>query len=246
MERKIKIHMVNGGSSQETALEGHAKRGATMKATRTVLLILSAIMVSGLMISQTSHAEIYKWVDDKGTVHFTEDPSAIPEKYLDNVKSRTTKEDLMTPEERIRSKRREEERTREQQRNEGGESRVKESEEVGQTGRGEVEMTNWYFTGACASVTMRNGTSAVQEITEWNILAITPKKVVTRYKDPGPRSHRPSSRSPSYNPNPVPAEEKDRFSPRPFLIQLRPGQTQTISICFERDLPNARLELRGL
>jgi hypothetical protein len=217
-----------------------------MKAIRTILLIISAIMVSGLMMPQISHAEIFKWVDDKGTVHFTEDPSTIPEKYLDNVKSRTTKEDLMTPEERAKAKMQEDERERERQKSQGQQGETKKFEDVGQRGRGEVEMTNWYFTGNCASVTIRNTTSTVQEITERNILAITPKKIVTRYKDPGPASHRPSIRSPSYNPNPVPAEEKDRFSPRPFVMRLAPGQTQTISVCFERDLPNAKLELRGL
>jgi hypothetical protein len=35
-----------------------------------------------LLHSQLAHAqEIYKWVDEKGTVHLTEDPSTIPEKY---------------------------------------------------------------------------------------------------------------------------------------------------------------------
>jgi hypothetical protein len=217
-----------------------------MKAIRTILLIISAIMVSGLMMPQISHAEIFKWVDDKGTVHFTEDPSTIPEKYLDSVKSRTTKEDLMTPEERAKAKMQEDEMARERQKSQGKQSETKKFEDVGQRGRGEVEITNWYFTGTCATVSIRNTTSTIQEITERNILAITPRKIVTRYKDPGPLSHRPSSRSPSYNPNPVPAEEKDRFSPRPFLIQLAPGKTQTISVCFERDLPDAKLELRGL
>jgi hypothetical protein len=217
-----------------------------MKAIESIFLTLLAIMVGGLMMFQPSHAEIYKWVDDKGTVHFTEDPATIPEKYLEKVKSRTADEDLMPPEEQIRDKRREEERIKARQRDEGQQDQGKKSEEVGQRGRGEVEMVSWYFTGACATVSIRNSTSAVQEITERNIIAITPKKIVTRYEDPRSRSNRPSIRSPSYNPNPVPAEEKDRFSPRPFLIQLSPGQTQTISVCFERDLPNAKLELRGL
>ena len=53
--------------------------------------------------------EIYKWTDEKGTVHFTEDPSTIPEKYRGSVKSRTTEEDLMTPEERLQEKRRNDE-----------------------------------------------------------------------------------------------------------------------------------------
>ena len=31
--------------------------------------------------------ELYKWVDDKGTVHFTDDPSSIPQKYQDNIET---------------------------------------------------------------------------------------------------------------------------------------------------------------
>jgi hypothetical protein len=62
------------------------------------------ILISLLFISQSSHAEIYKWVDEKGTVHFTEDPATIPEKYQDKAKSRQTEEDLMSPEEKARAR----------------------------------------------------------------------------------------------------------------------------------------------
>jgi len=58
---------------------------------------LFTITLGLLLHSQLAHAEIYKWVDEKGTVHFTEDPATIPEKYREKVKSRTTDEDLMTP-----------------------------------------------------------------------------------------------------------------------------------------------------
>ena len=64
----------------------------------------------GLLIhSQSAQAEIYKWIDEKGTIHFTEDPETIPERYRENVKSRTTEEDLMSPEERMKVKREREE-----------------------------------------------------------------------------------------------------------------------------------------
>lgn len=35
-------------------------------------------------------AEMYKWVDEKGTVHFTDDISSIPEKYREDVEERKT------------------------------------------------------------------------------------------------------------------------------------------------------------
>jgi hypothetical protein len=58
---------------------------ATMK---TVLIILI------IFVSSVCFGEIYKWVDEKGTVHFTEDPATIPEKYRDKAKSRRSDEDL--------------------------------------------------------------------------------------------------------------------------------------------------------
>ncbi len=63
-----------------------------MQATRIILAGLLAVVVGGLIMFQPSHAEIYKWVDDNGTVHFTEDPSTIPEKYLGKTKIRENPE----------------------------------------------------------------------------------------------------------------------------------------------------------
>jgi len=68
-----------------------------MKATKIMLAVLLAVVVGGLMILKPSHAEIFKWVDEKGTVHFTEDPATIPEKYREKVKARIMEETPMTP-----------------------------------------------------------------------------------------------------------------------------------------------------
>jgi len=43
--------------------------------------IIAIISFATLIIFSSGWAEIYKWVDEKGTVHFTEDPSTVPEKY---------------------------------------------------------------------------------------------------------------------------------------------------------------------
>jgi hypothetical protein len=48
--------------------------------------------------------EIYQWVDEKGTVHFTDDFSQIPEKYQDQVKKKKTP-DEPTPSSSIKSPR---------------------------------------------------------------------------------------------------------------------------------------------
>jgi len=42
--------------------------------------ILVAILLT-FVFSQLSSAEVYKWVDEKGVVHFTDDMTQVPEKY---------------------------------------------------------------------------------------------------------------------------------------------------------------------
>jgi len=58
--------------------------------------ILLCIILLAISIA-SSHAEMYKWVDDKGTVHFTDDPSGIPEKYREDVETRKPSQEISTP-----------------------------------------------------------------------------------------------------------------------------------------------------
>jgi len=59
------------------------------------LIILLIIMLA--MFVPSSYGEMYKWVDEKGTVHFTDDPSSIPEKYRQDAETRKpSKEGLTT------------------------------------------------------------------------------------------------------------------------------------------------------
>jgi len=52
---------------------------------RVALLIFIALTVyCAVSLAQ----ETYQWVDDKGTVHFTDDVGKIPEKYQDQVKKK--------------------------------------------------------------------------------------------------------------------------------------------------------------
>jgi len=44
-----------------------------------------------------AYAEMYRWVDEKGTVHFTDEPSQIPEKYQSNAESRKTPKEVPAP-----------------------------------------------------------------------------------------------------------------------------------------------------
>jgi len=43
-----------------------------------------------IALALPASAEMYKWVDEKGTVHFTDDISSIPEKYREKVEERKT------------------------------------------------------------------------------------------------------------------------------------------------------------
>ena len=75
-----------------------------MPSMKTIMVILMTIIFSLLFISQSSHTEIYKWVDEEGIVHFADDPATIPEKYREK----------MTPEEAVRAKQKYEEEITEQ------------------------------------------------------------------------------------------------------------------------------------
>ena len=46
---------------------------------RRIVIAISIILC--FMIPCIVHAEVYKWIDEKGTLHFTDDESTIPEKY---------------------------------------------------------------------------------------------------------------------------------------------------------------------
>jgi len=46
---------------------------------RRIVIAISIILC--FMIPCIVHAEVYKWIDEKGTLHFTDDESTIPDKY---------------------------------------------------------------------------------------------------------------------------------------------------------------------
>ena len=48
----------------------------------SLFFLIGIVLISSLVSAQA----IYRWVDEKGSVHFTDDPSLIPEKYRDQTK----------------------------------------------------------------------------------------------------------------------------------------------------------------
>jgi clan AA aspartic protease (TIGR02281 family) len=60
------------------------------------MTILSLFII--IVLVSPSYAEMYKWVDEKGTVHFTDDVSTIPEKYRQDVEERKAPKETAVPE----------------------------------------------------------------------------------------------------------------------------------------------------
>jgi clan AA aspartic protease (TIGR02281 family) len=58
--------------------------------------ILLFIVILVVLVS-SSYGEMYKWVDEKGTVHFTDDISNIPEKYHQNTETRKPPKETSAP-----------------------------------------------------------------------------------------------------------------------------------------------------
>jgi hypothetical protein len=60
---------------------------------RNEISMAAVTILSGFFISFGASAEVFRWVDDKGTVHFTEEESDIPEKYRDQAEKSSPRED---------------------------------------------------------------------------------------------------------------------------------------------------------
>jgi clan AA aspartic protease (TIGR02281 family) len=58
--------------------------------------ILSVLIL--IIFASPGYGEMYKWVDEKGTVHFTDDISTIPEKYREDVEERKAPKETTAPE----------------------------------------------------------------------------------------------------------------------------------------------------
>jgi hypothetical protein len=53
-------------------------------------VLIAALTIGLLTIPFLVHAEVYKWIDDKGDFHFTDEYSNIPEKYRPVIETRET------------------------------------------------------------------------------------------------------------------------------------------------------------
>ncbi len=76
-----------------------------------MLISAIAILLGQFLIFPFASAEIFKWVDDKGTIHFTEDESAVPEKYRQQTEKRPLPEDPGSPREKVNEDKQEKKRS---------------------------------------------------------------------------------------------------------------------------------------
>lgn len=64
---------------------------------KTIKFILMAVLTLFIGVYPSQAKEVYKWVDEKGTIHFAEDESSFPEEYRDQLEKKSLKEDSKTP-----------------------------------------------------------------------------------------------------------------------------------------------------
>jgi hypothetical protein len=71
---------------------------------KTFLLFLMLMMLHLPLVFKSVQAEIYQWKDEKGTIHFTEDEGAIPEKYRDQIQKKHFPEESKSEGEKVEGK----------------------------------------------------------------------------------------------------------------------------------------------
>jgi hypothetical protein len=61
-------------------------------------------VLSLALVSKSTGAEIYQWKDEKGNIHMTDNLSAVPEKYRDQIQKKKLPEDLKAEGEQTKAK----------------------------------------------------------------------------------------------------------------------------------------------
>ncbi len=77
---------------------------------RASALIGALIFLSAVCPSDAK--EVYKWVDEKGTLHFAEDESAVPEKYRGQAERKSVPEEAEAPKQKAKAKKEDGKRTK--------------------------------------------------------------------------------------------------------------------------------------
>ena len=73
---------------------------------------LTAALTLFLLDCPSRAKDVYKWVDEKGTVHFSEDESNVPEKYRDQLEKKALPEESKTPKEKVKAEKQDRKRVK--------------------------------------------------------------------------------------------------------------------------------------
>ena len=72
-----------------------------LRKARSAWVLIGALMLLP-MVCPSDAKEVYKWVDEKGTVHFSEDESSVPERYRDQIEKKSMSEEAGGTEEKVK------------------------------------------------------------------------------------------------------------------------------------------------
>lgn len=82
-------------------------RESTMMIRKTTgAPVLVAVLAMFVLVESPSHArEVYRWVDEKGTIHFSEEESSVPEEYREKLEKKSLPDEAKQPEDKVKIKR---------------------------------------------------------------------------------------------------------------------------------------------
>jgi hypothetical protein len=77
--------------------------GSTMmvRKARSAWVLMGALILLP-MAYPSEGKEVYKWVDEKGTVHFSEDESSVPERYREQIEKKSMSEETQGTKEKAK------------------------------------------------------------------------------------------------------------------------------------------------
>jgi clan AA aspartic protease (TIGR02281 family) len=70
----------------------------TLRTGSERMKVIVPLIVSLIFFSASAYGEMYKWVDEKGTLHFADDLSNVPEKYRPDAEMRKAPQETSSPE----------------------------------------------------------------------------------------------------------------------------------------------------
>jgi len=89
---------------QLTSFDRLSKMGGLLGKRNEAMRFVIPLIIVLAVLAPSSYGEMYKWVDEKGTVHFSDDLSSIPEKYREDAETRKPPKETSTPKPQEKSK----------------------------------------------------------------------------------------------------------------------------------------------